>query len=284
MRNHGHLLKKITATGLAFLLLAAGLPHTAAAAAAESCKDWNKKKFFKSATVEEVRACLSDGEDPNEPDTQGYTALHRAARDTADPAVIEALLEAGASPGVYSAAGRLPWFYARKNKKIKGSDAYQRLRLTLAKKPDWSRVQAVQPNTMTAVRLYRDVAPSEIWKVKGRFESATANSITLRLKDGRTQTLPKTAVRKVLTVRPFAKRWLGWVALGATFLLLEAPGDLDRRSHLVITLPIAAVFFNVSGKKGVYNVPPEHRILPQGDKQSGAQDNDSGKPEEPLRD
>ena len=185
---------------------------------------------------------------------------------------------------MYSAAGRPPWFYARKNKKIKGSDAYQRLRLTLAKKPDWSRVQAVPPNTKTAVRLYRDVAPPESWKIKGRFDSATANSITLRLKDGQTHTLPKTAVRKVLTVRPFAKRWLGWVVLGATFSFLEATGDLDRRTHLLITLPLTALAFNLSGTKGIYNVPPEHRMLAQADKQSGDQDNASGKPGDSLQD
>ena len=78
------------------LLLLAGLPPTAVAA--ESCKGWKTQKFFETATVEEERACLSAGEDPNEPDTKGLTALHRAARETGDPAVIEALLDAGANP------------------------------------------------------------------------------------------------------------------------------------------------------------------------------------------
>ena len=64
-RNHGSLLKKATAAGLACLLLVAGLPLPAAAA--ESCKGWGTAKFFESATVEQVRACLSAGEDPNEP-------------------------------------------------------------------------------------------------------------------------------------------------------------------------------------------------------------------------
>ena len=255
------LFKKITAVGLVPLLLLAGLP-----AAAESCQGWKTAKFFESATVDEVRACLSAGRDPNEPDTEGLTSLHRAARDTADPAVIEALLDAGANPRAYSIAGRLPWDFARKNKKIKGSVAHQRLMIMLANKADWTRVQAVPHDREIVVRLYQDVAPRGSWKIKGRFVTATADSITLRLKDGQMRTFPKTAVHKVLTVRPFAKRWLGWVALGAAFLLLEAPGDLDRRAHLVITLPIAAVFFSVSGRNEVYNVPPDHRMLPVGDK------------------
>ena len=78
-RNHGSLLKKATAAGLACVLFAAGLPLTAAAE--ESCKDWRTAKFFESATVKQVRACLSAGRDPNEQDPKGLTALHRAARD-----------------------------------------------------------------------------------------------------------------------------------------------------------------------------------------------------------
>ena len=77
-RNHGRLLKKATAAALACLLLVAGLPLPAAAAA--SCKDWRTAKFFETATVDEVRACLSAGRDPNEVDRKGLTALHRAAR------------------------------------------------------------------------------------------------------------------------------------------------------------------------------------------------------------
>ena len=267
------LLKKVTAGGLAALLLVAGLPP---AAVAESCTGWNTAKFFETATVEQVRACLSAGENSNKSDTQGITALHRAARDTADPAVIEALLDAGANPRAFSSAGRLPWQFARKNDKIKGSDAFQRLRVESAKKADWSRVQAVPHNTKTEVRLYQDAAPRENRRIRGRFDSATADSITLRLKDGQKRTFQKSAVRKVLTYRPFVKRWQGWIALGATSLFcLATVGPWDLVSGVYLIIPAAsAAGFSVSGMGPIYD-------LPQGDKQPGNQDNASGKQEEP---
>ena len=269
-RNHGRLLKKITAAALACLLFAAGLPLPAAAAE-ESCKGWKTAKFFESATVGEVRACLNAGEDPKEKDTQGLTALHRAARDTADPAVIDALLDAGADPEVRNTYGRPPWFYARKNKRIKGSDAWQRLRLRLTKKVGWARVQALANNTKTRIWLYQDTAPPESRKIKGRFESATADSITLLLKDGQTRAYPKTAVHKVLTRRPYAKRTLGWVALGATSLFcIVTVGPWDLVSGVYLVIPAAAAAgFSVSGTKEIYHVPPEHRML-LNDKQSSA--------------
>ena len=286
MRNHGRLCRKITATGLVTVLLVVGLPPPAAA---QSCQGWNTEEFFETATVDEVRACLSDGEDPNEQDTKGLTALHRAARDTADPAVIEALLGAGANPRTYSIAGRLPWDFARKNNKIKGSDANQRLRIESAKKADWSRVQAVAHDTKTKVLLYQDIAPRGVWKIKGRFESATDESITLRLKDGQTHTLSKTGVRKVLVPRPFAKRWPGWGTLAGSVLAAELyrlrVQDL-KPSLAAINLSIAGgatvVAFFSSGMGTIYDVPPKHRILrPQGVQHYGDQDNTSGNPEKP---
>ncbi len=272
------LFRKITAAGLAGLLLMAGLPM----AAAQSCQGWNTAKFFESATVDEVRGCLSAGEDPNEQDRQGLTALHRAARDTSDPAVIEALLDAGANLRAYSIADRLPWDFARKNDKIKGSEAYQRLRLARAKRSDWSRVQAVPHNRDTVVRLYQDAAPRESWKIRGRFVSATAGSITLRLKDGQTRSVQKTDVRKVLIYRPFVKRWQGWIALGATSLFcIAAVGSWDfvKTTYLAIPLVSAPVFFGL-WQGTIYDVPPKYRTLPQGDKQLVDQDSASGKLEE----
>ncbi len=305
-RNHGRFLKKITDSGLVCLLFAAGLPLPAAAE--ESCKDWNTAKFFESATVDEVRACLSAGRDPNEVDRKGLTALHRATRDTYDPAVIEVLLDAGANPRVSSRAGRTPWYYARTNGKIKGTAAYERLRIAsapankrvvltkkAARKADWSRVQEVPHSTKTAVRLYQDAAPRGSWKIKGCLYSATTDSITLMLKNGQTRTFPKTAVRKVLVPRPLKKRKPGWITLAVTMSLVQvvprlmaaAQGvseDLETGIawyHLFVVAPATLAAFSVSRMGPIYDVPPEHRMLPQGDKQPGDQDNTSGKQEDP---
>ncbi len=293
-RNHRRLLKKATAAGLACLLLVAGLPLPATAAE-ESCKDWNTAKFFESATVEQVRACLNAGRDPNDRDRQGLTTLHRAARDTSDPAVIKALLEAGANPRVSSRAGRLPRYYARKNKKIQGSDAYQRLMIVSVKelkKADWARVQAVPHNRKTVVRLYEDAAPPSSLRIKGRFVSATADSITLVLKSGQTRTVHKQDVRKVRTWRPVKKRKPGWIALGVAFAMTEFLVNIDISEsrttaserivcHAIITLLATLAAFSVSGMGTIYDLPPKHRMLPQGDQQSDDQESGSIEQEDP---
>ena len=157
--------------------------------------------------------------------------------------------------------------------------------------PDWSRVQAVPPKTKTDVHLYKDEAHQGSRKIKGRFDSAAADSITLKLKDGQTRTLQKQAVRKVLTRRPFSKRWPGWVALGVTAALVEIllapPGHdiaMPRLGHVIFTLPIAGAFFYGSRMGGIYEVPPKHRTRTQGVKQSGAEGKAPGKPHPPRRD
>ena len=158
--------------------------------------------------------------------------------------------------------------------------------------PNWSRVQAVPPKTKIEVQLYKDEAPQGSRKVKGRFDSAATGSVTLTLKDGQTRTLEKSAVRKVLTRRPFSKRWPGWIALGVTLTILAAmPLDSDDprpisspQAHATITLPVAAAFFYGSRMKGIYEVPPKHRTRTQGAKQFGAEGKAPGKPHPPRRD
>ena len=142
--------------------------------------------------------------------------------------------------------------------------------------PDWSRVQAVPPKTKTDVQLYKDDAPQGSRKIQGRFDSATTDSLTLTLKDGQTHTLQKQAVRKVLTRRPFSKRWPGWAAMGITAAILEfflaidgQPSAVGRaRVHAMFTFPIGAAFLYGSRMGGIYEVPPKHRkpLLP-GNKQ-----------------
>ena len=132
--------------------------------------------------------------------------------------------------------------------------------------PDWSEVQAVAPETKTEVQMYEDSSPQGGRKIKGHFLSATDDSIKLQLKDGSTRTLPRSDVRKVLTRRPFAKRWPGWVALGVTFgvlqTLLSMTASVDNVSgstmvgvHAVYTLPITAAFFYGSRMEGIYEEP-----------------------------
>ena len=158
--------------------------------------------------------------------------------------------------------------------------------------PDWSRVQAVPQKTKTDVHLYKDEAPQGSRKVQGRFDSATTDSLTLTLKDGQTRTLQKQAVRKVLTRRPLSKRKPGWIALGVAFAITElflhidtAPTALGRlQGHATTTLPTAAAFFYGSRMGGIYEVSPKHRTRTQGAKQSGAQSEAPGKPEEPRQD
>ena len=161
-------------------------------------------------------------------------------------------------------------------------------------KSDWPRVQAVSPKTKTEVQLYKDEVPQGSRKIKGRFDSATTDSITLRLKGGQTRTLQKQTVYKVLIHRPFKKRWPGWAtAVISTAIwapkLASHKGDLTALGILVlagafIAAPTAIVFLTAQTMRGIYNVPPKHRTRTQGDKQSGAQGKAPGKPQSPRRD
>ena len=142
--------------------------------------------------------------------------------------------------------------------------------------------------------LYRDAVPQGGWKIKGRFESATADTITLRLKDGQAHTMSKTSVHKVLIPRPFKKRWPGWTTLAITMLAAQAiprltsriGGSSEEQSRQITGLyiwfvaPATVVAFLNSRMGPIYNIPPEHRMLLQGDQQPCDQDNASGKPEE----
>ena len=60
------------------------------------CPRWNTLEYFRFATEPEVAACLSAGADINAWDKSGRTPLHCAAGHSENPAVIEALLAAGA--------------------------------------------------------------------------------------------------------------------------------------------------------------------------------------------
>ena len=61
------------------------------------CQGWNTGAYFETATPEQVTACLDSGVDVEARNQSGFTPLQAAAARTEDPAIIEALLEAGAN-------------------------------------------------------------------------------------------------------------------------------------------------------------------------------------------
>ena len=65
--------------------------------AGQACDDWGSRDFFRSASPEEVRACLQAGADPNgPPGLHPLPPLFIAAGATPHPPVIDLLVEAGA--------------------------------------------------------------------------------------------------------------------------------------------------------------------------------------------
>ena len=153
-------------------------------------------------------------------------------------------------------------------------------------KRDWSRVQTVAPGTPAAVFLYQD--PTQ--RIKGRFQSATEDSLTLTLKDGQKRTLQKSAVRKVLVHRPPGKRYQGWItaaagSVGWLYFMSTIFSDVSGRgaavlAGMLIAMPTALTFL-VTRKGKIYNMPHKHRMQPPADQPSGAQGKAPGKQKNP---
>ncbi len=150
---------------------------------------------------------------------------------------------------------------------------------------DWSKVRMVEAGRPAVVLFYADEAPAGARKIKGRFESAAAESITLVLQDGQTLTFEKRVVRKILVRRPFAKRWPGWAALGissvlwGTFVALmqDMPASAVALSGSFVVPPTVA-FFAGSRMGGIYNVPPKHRAKMQAAGADDSRQADQGGP------
>ncbi len=102
----------LSRTGLMLIALMAGWASVSTwAAAAEKgagCSDWNTVKFFKTASVEVVTACLKAGADPKARDEKGQIPLHLAAAYTDHPGVIVALIRAGADLRAVGSYGSTP--------------------------------------------------------------------------------------------------------------------------------------------------------------------------------
>ncbi|MDE0528516.1 MAG: ankyrin repeat domain-containing protein [Truepera sp.] len=60
--------------------------------------------------------------------TPGNSPLHHAARFADNPAVIEALLSAGADASARDSEGKTPWDHAQENEALRGTDAWWRFR------------------------------------------------------------------------------------------------------------------------------------------------------------
>ena len=131
--------------------------------------------------------------------------------------------------------------------------------------PDWSKMQAVVPDTKTEVQLHEEEALTEDNEnIKGRFDSATVDSLTLKVGDGQTDTYPKQDVRKVSTHRPIWKRWPGWITLVAASVamgIVATSEDIEVAPYgllLPVGLPTLLAFYGSSSTDRVYEVAPKH--------------------------
>ena len=142
-------------------------------------------------------------------------------------------------------------------------------------KRDWSRVQAVRPGTRTTVLLHGDLAPRGKRKIKGRFHSATAESITILLGvlgqgQGQTRTVEKGDVRRVLVYRPVGKRYQVGITVTVGTVLAAAPilivagspntynlkiGWVAKVVGVLVGAPTAFALLVAPKMGGIYNVP-----------------------------
>ena len=146
---------------------------------------------------------------------------------------------------------------------------------------DWPQVQAVKPGTPITVLLHKDQGLRGKRKVRGRFHSATGDSLTLERKDGQKRTLSKSAVRKVLVHRPLRKRYAVWIAplvstviFGPSLYRSEDFTVVDAGKF--IGIPTGLAFLATPKKSEIYHVPPKYRMQPPADKPSGAEGKASG--------
>ena len=94
--------------------------------ARDSCEKWNTPSFFKRVALADLTRCLKV-KNPNARNNNGHSPLHLAALYSKAPAVVTALLTAGADPAARDKAGKTPWDYAEQNAALKDTAPYWRL-------------------------------------------------------------------------------------------------------------------------------------------------------------
>lgn len=132
-------------------------------------------------------------------------------------------------------------------------------------KRDWSRVQAVAPGTQTTVLLHKDLAPLGERKIRGRFRSATPESVTVMQGHGVPRTVEKEDVRRVLVFRPVGKRYQPQVtaavgtALAAPLLTMFPPAAFLFVVGTSVAPATIITFLAAPKMGGIYNVPRKYK-------------------------
>ena len=86
--------------------------HVWCAQTQPKCEQWNSRDFFRTATVENVTACIDAGSDVVARTDKGYTPLHWASGRNSNPAVIEVLVASGADLRARDNFGDTPLHWA----------------------------------------------------------------------------------------------------------------------------------------------------------------------------
>ena len=112
----------------------------------------------------------------------------------------------------------------------------------------WVNVRTIPAGTRISIRLLDGEAREGSRLLKGTLESAEKESVVLRTKDSRQESVPKAAIQKLKVFQPIRKRAVAWLSTGSvtTFMLAGfphlTPGSANPYDgeHFPIVLAIAA--------------------------------------------